>query len=44
MTGSGAYVFGLGGDEELVRAKTALRNRGYESEIINIVNNGCETL
>ena len=44
MTGSGAYVFGLGGDEELVRAKTALRNRGYESEVINIVNNGCETL
>ena len=44
MTGSGSYVFGLGGDEELVRAKTALRNRGYESEIINIVNNGCETL
>ena len=44
MTGSGSYVFGLGSDEELIRARAALRDRGYESEIINIVNNGYETL
>lgn len=42
MTGSGAFVFGLGGD--LGRAKAELGARGYDSEIINIVKNGYETL
>lgn len=42
MTGSGAFVFGLG--ENVSRAKAALKARGYDSDIINIVKNGCETL
>ena len=42
MTGSGAYVFGIGSDESMLAAGTALKERGYSSDIINIVKKGCE--